>query len=196
MKALLDDIKTYLENQAEKVSKDLDEFPNKTSLERPFLQIQISTTLDKMRSQLEIYQVNLSLIKSEESEPYKKFYKEFTKRYYTIVGRYKSLCSSEEPHISVDQNAETLPTDRIDFVPNTLFGRAEEREQKVSARESKLNILPCIFQYVSKIAHMVIEIGNQYQKKTEEAVIRTGRQVKQTINLAEEIIVFFNRLRK
>ncbi len=126
----------------------------------------------KMRSQVEFYQANLLLVPEPQNAQYKPFLAQINKELFELTMGYKALEEVKPPP------------------EKTLFGKASERERRETEAESNLQLLPrTVASPNGIIAQRVIQIGDKYQEKTEQAVTRVVRQVGETHKVAEGIIV-------
>ena len=140
MDSILEDIQTYLEQQAAKVRKALESYPNHNLHEKIVLKERIANDLDKMKAQMEALRIKLPLVSEEKAMPYKSFLGKMNQELFMLVTKYKALealpsemplfeeekrsaiiekevkiekeSEVEKPRVVTITERETLPTDR------------------------------------------------------------------------------------
>jgi len=140
--------------------------------------------MDQMSKQIEIYEVNLKLVSGKDATAYKAYLGKAKRDIFDLQTGIKGL----------EQDAKSSKKNKDQNPESDLFGKAAQKEQE----EQKINLgeLESIFnkKMIVKIARQVIQMGHDYQKKTEDVVINIGKTVKQTNIVADNIIVFYKNL--
>jgi len=137
----------------------------------------------------------LATVKDPENIPYKAYLTKIHQDFFSLTTEFKALEAPKEKGSKKkdkDKDKDKGKKDRdakqdaADAVNADLFGDAAEREDNKVNLETMKGTDTIL---TNLIAHEVVKVGDDYQDKTVQVVQGIGRQLKETNELADNIIV-------